>query len=234
MHELDGGVHLVDALARARAGCRERQEADARLPAHHRSRAVGSGNCDGGELFGGRLGVQSAVGEADHAALGALETRRLDQRENARHVDAFLQANDGLRAHEHVARGVGMAAERAVHVAELFHHHGVVHRVLDLAAGALGRNQARRAGRHIALGERVGGSLVGAVDDFHAIERDAGLGGGRLDDFARAHENRRADAVVGHLPGGEQRVGRLAFGHRHALGGALRVLDEFFNQSRHT
>lgn len=73
VHELDGLVHALDALSGAGAVGGEGQEAHARLPTHDGAHAVGGADGNGGQLGGIGLGVEAAVGEADDAALGALE-----------------------------------------------------------------------------------------------------------------------------------------------------------------
>ena len=125
-----------------------------------------------------------------------------------------------------------MTAERAVDVALLLHHHGVVHRVLDLAAAALGADETRASG-HVALGERIGRSLVSVVDNLHALERHAGTRSGLLDHGTRAHENRGTDTLVEHAARCEKGLLRLALGKRHALGRTLGVLDKLFDQGCH-
>ena len=125
-----------------------------------------------------------------------------------------------------------MAAERTVDVTLLLHHHGEVHRVLDLAATALGADKTRASG-HVALGEHIGRSLVSVVDDLHTLERHAGTCGGLLDHGTRAYENRGTDSLVEHAARGEKGLLCLALGKRHTLGRTLGVLDELFDQGCH-
>ena len=230
--ELDGLVHAVHALTGARALGREGEEAHARLPAHDGLDAVGGRDGDGGQLRGVGLGVEPAVGEADHAALGALEAGGLDEREDGGDVDALGQADGHLGGHEDVAGGVHVAAEGAVHVAELLHDHGPPHRVLEFAADALGGEHAGLAGVHEAGRQRLERLGVGGVDDLHALEGDPGLLGGGGDHVGGGDEHRGADAVVEHAARGLEGLCRLALGQGDAglLLAGLSVLGELLDK----
>jgi hypothetical protein len=145
------------------------------------------------------------------------EARSLHERQDGGHVHAVGEADDHLRSHEHVAGRVGMAAERAVHVAELLEHHGVVERVLELATGGLCREEPLAAGVHVALGEGVCRLRVCGVHDAHTLGRDARALCRLCDDVSRAHEDRGPNAVVRHAPCREQGVLVFALGKRHNL-----------------
>ena len=220
----------LDAGALAGAVGRVADKGAARLPVHEGRDVVARGDGDGGQLLGGGLGVEAAVGESNHVALGALEARRLDKCEDGGHVNALGEPDDHLGCHEHVSGRVGVAAERAVHVAQLLEHHGVVQRVLELAAGGLCREEPLAAGVHVALGECVCRLGVCGVHDAHALGRDARALRRLGDDVCGAHEDRRADAVVRNAPRGQKGVLVFALGKRHHLGGLARLLDELVNK----
>ena len=61
--EPDGGLDLADARMRGAAFRGEAQQGDARLDSQQRAGAGGGAEGDVGQLFGGRVNVQGAIGE---------------------------------------------------------------------------------------------------------------------------------------------------------------------------